>query len=146
MPTAAKLAAAVLFAALGWAAAEAYKLGVPERTVWGQFSAISAGIGLLCGWFVMGGLAGQGYRAAIGYGLRTAVTMVFWIMVAMSTWLMILRSMSLRYDGPMEAVVGIFDLMIENAQPLATVAVIATLTAGGMLGGALTEWVGRRWK
>ena len=28
--------------------------------------------------------------------------------------------MSLRYDGPMEAVLGIFDLMIEYGQPMAT--------------------------
>jgi hypothetical protein len=94
----------------------------------------------------MGGLVGQGYRAAIGYGLRTAVTLVFWVLVAMCIYLMVLRSMSLRYDGPMEAVVGIFDLMIENGQPLATLPVIGTLLVGGSLGGMLTEWVGRRWK
>ncbi len=146
MPTAAKLAAAVMFAALGWIAADMYKLGVPERTVWGYFNAICAAIGLLCGWFVMGSLVGQGYRAAIGYGLRTAVTLVFWVMVALCTYLMVLRSMSLRYDGPMEAVVGIFDLMIENGQPLGTLPVILTLLLGGTLGGMLTEWVGRRWK
>jgi hypothetical protein len=146
MPTAAKLVAAIVFAALAYLAAEVYKLGVPERTVWGLFGAICAAIGGLCGWFVMGRLAGRGYGAAMGYGLRTTVTFVFWIVLAFSTYQMILRSMSLRYGGPMEAIIGVFDLMIEYGQSMATGQLGATLLTGGILAGVVVEWAGRRWK
>ena len=146
MPTAAKLFSAAAFAIAAYLAAEVYKLGDPERTVWGAFSIICAVIGMLCGWLVMGGLAGRGYRAAIGYGLRTMVTVVFWILLAFSTYMMILRSMSKVYDGPMEALVGIFDLMIENAAPMASSLMIGTLFASGIVAGIIVEWAGRRWR
>jgi hypothetical protein len=146
MPTAAKLVAAIVFAALAYLAAEVYKVGVPERTVWGVFNVICAAVGALCGWFVMGRLAGRGYGAAMGYGLRTTVTFVFWIVVGFSIYQMILRSMNLRYGGPMEAIVGTFDLMIEYGQSMATGMMIATLLTGGVVAGAIVEWAGRRWK
>ncbi len=78
MPTAAKLVAAILFAALAFTAAEVYKIALPDRTVWGVFSPVCAVIGAFCGWFVMGRLVGHGYLSAMGYGLRTTVTFVFW--------------------------------------------------------------------
>jgi hypothetical protein len=145
MPTAAKLIAAIAFAVLAYVVAEIYKTTVPERTVWGAFSPISAGIGLLCGWFVMGRLAGQGYRAAAGYGLRTMVTATFWVVTAFAIYLMILRSMNMRYDGPMEALLGAVDIGLELGRSLATSEVLGTLAVGGVVAGALTEWVGRRW-
>jgi hypothetical protein len=146
MPTAAKLFSALAFAAAAYLAAEVYKLGVPERTVWGSFTLISAAIGSLCGWQVMGGLVGQGYRAAIGYGLRTMVTVVLWNLLVFSTYLVILRSMTKIYDRPMEALLGVFDLMIENAVPMADGVMIGTFLAGGVVSGVIAEWVGRRWK
>ena len=45
--------------------------------------------------------------------------------------MMIIRSMNKLYDGPMEALVGIFDLMIENAAPMANTLMIATLFVSG---------------
>ncbi len=87
-----------------------------------------------------------GYRAAMGYGLRTMVTTVFWILLAFSTYLMILRSMDKVYDGPMEALVGIFDLMIEYATPMANTLMIGTLFVSGIVAGVIVEWVGRRWR
>ncbi len=145
MPTAAKLVAAVLFAALAFVASELYKIGVPDRTVWGPFSPINAAIGALCGWFVMGRLAGSGYRAAMGYGLRTTVTVLFWCLIVFSTYVMVIRSMKMRYDGPMEALVGVFELMIDHAQPMANGVLITTLLVGGMIAGIVVEWAGRRW-
>ncbi len=53
--------------------------------------------------------------------------------------------MNLRYGGPMEAVVGVFDLMIEYVQPMASVKMGAVLLVGGSLAGAISEWTDRRW-
>src|SRR6056297_1256011 len=106
MPTAAKLLAAVAFAALGFLAAETVKPHMVEGTQFGVFSYICAGIGALCGWMVMGGLVGAGYRAAAGYGVRTAATLVFWALLGFSIYEMILRATKMRYDGPMDALTG----------------------------------------
>jgi hypothetical protein len=57
MPKAARLVAALAFAALGYLAAEVFKNTMPERTVWGYFNPISAVIGLLCGWGIIGSWA-----------------------------------------------------------------------------------------
>lgn len=145
MPTASKLISAAAFALIAFIAAELYKTTVPERTEWGQLSLICAGIGLLCGWLVMGTLTGRGYRAATGYGLRTSVTIMFWILIGFSIYEMVKRSTNLRYDGPMEAVLGSFELAMEFAVSMATVPVIGTFAIGGIVAGALAEWVGRRW-
>lgn len=146
MPTAAKLVAALAFAALGYLAAEVFKVSMPERTVWGHFSLISAGTGLLCGWALMGDLAGQGYRAAMGYGLRTMIQAVGLLVIGFSIYDAVLRSTKLRYDGPMEAVLGMFELALDYLGKMATAPMIGTLLLGGVLGGVAAEWAGRRWK
>jgi hypothetical protein len=146
MPTAAKLVAALAFAVLGCLAAEVFKGTMPERTVWGYFTPVSAGIGLLCGWGIMGGLVGRGYQAATGFGLRTMVQAVGLVVIVFSIYEAVLRSTKLRYDGPMEAVLGMFQLALEYLGKMATPPMIGTLLLGGILGGVAAEWANRRWK
>ena len=145
MPTAAKLVAAVAFAAFCYIAADAFKPAMPERTVWGAFNIVCAVVGLLCGWVVMGSLVGRGYQAAMGYGLRTIITCVFWVVILFSIYEAVLRSTKGRYDGPMAAVLGMFDLALEYLKLGAMPTLIGTLVAGGIVGGLLSEWAGRRW-
>lgn len=146
MPTAAKLFAAVVFTAVGFLAAEAYKPGLPEGTQFGLFSLIVALIGLLCGWMVMGRLAGQGYGGAAGSGLRTSATLLFWALLVFSVYEMIQRSMKMRYDGPVEALVSVFGLMLQYGQLVLTVPVLSVLAGGGVLGGWAAEFAARRWR
>lgn len=146
MPTAAKLVAALAFAVLGYLAAEVFKGTMPERTVWGYFTPVSAVIGLVCGWGGMGGLVGRGYQAAIGFGLRTMVQAVLLVVVLFSIYGAVLRSTKLSYDGPMEAVLGMFQLALEYLGKMATPPMIGTLLLGGILGGVAAEWANRRWK
>jgi hypothetical protein len=145
MPTAAKLVAAVFFAALGFLMAEAYKPTQPPETQFGSFSFICAGIGLLCGWLVSGSLAGKGYGKAWGNGVRTAITTVFFALLAFSLYTMILRSMKLRYDGPMEALTAAIDLMREYGMLMLDQRFLLTVLIGGFVGGIVTEWSSRRW-
>ena len=145
MPTAAKLVAALAFAVLGFLAAEVFKAAMPERTVWGYFNTVSAVIGLLCGWVIMGDLVGRGYQAAIGFGLRTMVQAVLLVVIVFSICEAVLRSTKLRYDGPMEAVLGMVQFALEYLAKLATPPMIGTLLLGGMLGGVAAEWANRRW-
>lgn len=148
MPTAAKLVAALAFALVGYFAAQAVKLpGVlPEGTQFGWFSEITAGIGFLCGWIVMGGLVGKGYPEAVASGLRISVTIVFWALLGFSIYEMVLLSMKMRYDGPMEAVLAVFDLMLDYGKRLFTLPIIGTLAVGGVLGGIAAEYAGRHWR
>ena len=144
MPTAARLAAAFAFAAVGFFAAELYKPGLPPETQWGRFTLICALIGLLAGWVIMGRLAGRGTRAALGNGLRTAAVMVFYAMVIFAVYEMILRSLRKRYGGVFEAVEGTFDIILIYGTGLLRPEPLIVLVVGGMLAGLLTEWVARR--
>jgi hypothetical protein len=146
MPTAAKFVAAICFALFGAVAAEVVKPALPEGTQFGWFVEISAIIGLLNGWLVMGVLVGHGYRAAMGSGLRTALTIVVWAVLVFAIYEMVVRSTNVnRYDGPMEAVIAAFGLMLEYGRVLLTPAILGTFFLGGVVGGAVTEWVGKRW-
>ncbi|HEX9859354.1 MAG TPA: TrgA family protein, partial [Paracoccaceae bacterium] len=79
-------------------------------------------------------------------GVRTSVTIAFWALLGFSGYVMILRSMDLRYDGPMEALTATVDLMLEHGVQMATPKVLGTLFLGGLLGGLLAEWAGKRWR
>ena len=146
MPTAAKLAAAVAFALVALLTAQLYIPYLPEGMQLGWFRPITAAIGFVVGWRVMGGLAGRGYRAAAESGVRTALTVVFWALLGFSIYLMVDRSMKMMYDGPMEAVLGTFQLMFEYGKKMLVPEVIGAVLVGGVLGGWCAEWAGKRWR
>lgn len=145
MPTAAKLAAAALFAALAFLAAEVYRPLLPEGTQTGWLRLGSAAIGLICGWRIMGRLHGKGYYAATGSGVRTSVTVLFWAVLAFSIYTMVYRSTKMLYDDAGEAVLAVFDLMLSYGKLMLDAQFIGVLLLGGLVCGLVTEFVGRRW-
>ncbi len=144
MPTLAKLVAAVAFCAVAWVAAWFYRAGMPPGAQAGWLAPVAAAIGAVIGWFVMGRLVGEGYRAALGSGLRTSVTLVVWCLLVFDTALMLRKAVRMRYDGPMEAVTDIFRLSLDSAQLLLLPGVLATLLLGGLAGGVAAEAARRR--
>ena len=148
MPTAAKLFAAVAFAMVGYFTMQAVKLpGVlPDGTQFGRASELCAVIGALCGWFVMGGLVGRGYRDAAMSGVRVSATILAWGLLGFSIYEMILRSTKMRYDGPMEALLAVFGLILDYGRTLGTLPILGTLVIGGMLAGMFAEFAARRWR
>jgi hypothetical protein len=146
MPTAAKLVAAMAFAMLGFFTAELIKPLLPEGTQFGYFSILCAAVGAASGWSVMGQLAGEGYRNGAESGLRTMFTMVFFCVLIVAIYEMTLQSMNLRYDGPFEAVLAVFDLSLGYLRTMLDAQVIGTLLVGGILGGVVTEWAAARWR
>ena len=110
-----------------------------------MFSPMNAVIGAGCGWFVMGPRGGEGLRTAFGVGLTTVAAMLFWGLLLHSGTKMIQLSMNRHYDGPVAALVGMFDLAIGYGKLIATPQIITTLVLGGLFGGWFTEWVARRW-
>lgn len=146
MPTTAKLVAAVIFAAIGWLAANAHVPALGEGATVGRMREWSALIGLVIGWRVMGNLVGQNYADAVGSGVRTAATFAFFALLAFATTRMLGQSTKMIYDGPMDAFLAVFRIMGEEGRKMLTPGVLGVLAVGAVLGGILTEWTARRWR
>ena len=146
MPTAAKLFAAVAFTLVAFFAAEVFKPHMGEGTQFGAFSIISALIGLVCGWRILGPAAGAGWGESINAGLRTAVATLILALVIFSIEGMLVLAFRRSYDSPMEAVIGMISVAVDYARRLATPDVLLVLFGGGALSGALAEWAARRWR
>lgn len=145
MPTASKLVAAVAYALLGFLAAQTFVKYLPDGTPLGYFREITAAIGFIVGWLVMGKLTRKGYREAINSGLVTAMLLVFWALLAFSLYFMLRKSMRMMYDGPMEAVLGVFQLMFDYGKMLLVPDMLGVILMGGIVAGLVCEWAGKRW-
>lgn len=146
MPTAAKLFAALAFALLAFFAAEILKPHLPEGTQFGNFSFYCALIGFVVGWRIMGPAAGRGWWPSVNAGVRTAAATVAVALLIFSVYQMLVLAFRRSYDGPMDAVVGIFGVGVDYLMNLLAWDVIAVLVVGGALAGMMSEWAARRWK
>jgi hypothetical protein len=146
MPTAARLVAALVLAATGFLASEVVKTVIEEQMDYGWLSAVNAGLGLLCGWIVVGSRAGRGYSAAIGNGLTGGAALVFWALFVQAVYEMVQLSLRRWYDSPIEAIAAVFELMVEYGGYLLDVQMIAVLLSGALLSGLLAEYATRRWR
>ncbi len=146
MPTAAKLFGGVAFAILGWLTAHVYSAALPDGVRVGALREIVAAIGLISGWRIAGRSAGKGYYAAMGGGIRSGIVMAFFALLGFSIYEMVLLSIKMRYDGPMEAVLGVFDLMLKYGKLMLTTGTLVTLFGGSILGGWIAEFGGRHWR
>ncbi len=146
MPTGAKGMAAVTFAVVGWMTANAYVPNMPEAQSVGAFREYTAVLGALVGWKVMGTSVGKGYVGAIGSGWKTVVVLVFFALLLWGTYEMLIQSVKMTYDGPMDAIVDVFNRMLERSQPLLSASVLAVMAVGGGIAGILTENASRRWR
>jgi hypothetical protein len=146
MWTAAKLVAGVLFAGLAWYASQLIKPEFPEGTDLGWFAEVNAAIGFVMGWIIAGTRAGGSWSAAVSYGLTTAVAMTVAGLFLHSGAEMVRRSLMRVYDGPAEAVVAVFELMVEHGLIMATAPIIGTLLIGGVMAALLVEITGRNFR
>lgn len=145
MPTAAKLLSAVFFALLSALAAHLYKPLLPEGTQTGWLIQGSAAIGFLSGWRVMGANVGKSYLESMATGVRAAVTALFFAVLIFAIYGMLLRSTKMLYDGPMEALLAVFDIGLGYGKLMGDRTFLGVLILGGALGGILAEFTGRRW-
>ena len=160
MPTATKLMAGLAFALLGFFASEVFKPLLPEGSKMGMLSYVDAGIGFLCGWLIMGRLAGRGKYASAGAGVRTSLAMTFWCLLFWSIWEMLRESTSPgTYAGPVAAINGAFGFIFDYAMMILTDPRIGftigegtyflpqvplLLVIGGILCGWFAEWTEER--
>ena len=147
MPTAAKFIGAVAFAIVGLLAALAYIPHLPEGegTDTGWFPEITAAVGFLIGWRTVGAQARRGYSDAVSLGLRASLLVVFWALLGFSIYFMIRNSTKMQYGNAGDAVLAVPIIMLQYGKLLWAQNVLATLIIGGVIGGAVTEFTGRRW-
>jgi hypothetical protein len=144
MPTLAKLIAAIAFAAVGALAAVAFIPLLPEGTQTGWLVQICAGLGLVFGWMVMGVNVGRSYAEAAATGIRTSIMLTVFALLCFAVYVMLTRSTRMMYDGPMQALLAVFAIMLEYGKLMWDKNFLSVLAAGGILGGVLTEFTGRR--
>jgi len=146
VPTAAKLVAALLFAAVAWFASEALVPQFPEGTNLGNFVLVNTVIGVFVGWLVMGRLAGEGYGVALASGLRSSAVLVFYALLFHAIYEMLRQSTRMRFDGVMDALNGMIALIGEYGLKLVTAPVaMGILILGGLLAALVVEFVSHRW-
>lgn len=144
MPTMGRLIGAILFGALAWYTSLLIMPLFPEGTQLGYFQELNTLFGLIAGWTVAGSRAGTGYVAAFSYGLTALVSMVVMALFFNSGLVMLGRALDKRYDGPGQAVTGVFELFVEHGEMLLTPEIITTLLVGGIGAGLVTEFFGQR--
>lgn len=145
LPTAARLVAAISLGVLAWIGSDMVRPLMPPQTAFGWFNYVNAALGVLCGWFIIGSRAGRGYGEALANGLTGVLALIIWGFFAQSFNLMLKQSLEKKYDGPVEAIVGIFKNALDYVQYLIDPVLIASLLIGGMICGLLAEFAARRW-
>ena len=146
LPTGAKAMGAATFAVVGWLMANAYVPSMPEASAVGYFREMTALLGAIIGWRVMGRSVGKTYLDAIGSGWKTVIVLVFYALLLFSTYEMLLDSVKMIYEGPIEAIADVFNRMLKRSGGLLSTTVLAVAVIGGGIAGILTENANRRWR
>jgi hypothetical protein len=146
MPTGAKAMAAISFAVVGWLTANTYVPNMPQATSVGFLRELTALLGAIIGWRVMGNAVGKGYLRAVGSGWKTMIVLIFFALLFFGIWEMLQQSVRMRYEGPMEAILDVFKRMLDRSIPVLSVPVLVTVAIGGGIAGILTENASRRWR
>ena len=146
MPTAARLVAALCLALVAVAVSVQVMARMTEVADFGYFVPVNAGLGLVCGWVVMGRHTRMGWVGAVNNGIAGVAVLVFWGLVVQGGNEMFRLAMNRRYHGPIEAIYAVFEISVGYAQILLAPAILATLLAGAVVAGVATEFAGRAWR
>ena len=142
----AKLVSAIIVAVLGWIGADQVGLHLPPEVQQVLFRPITAALGLVIGWRFLGKRVGGSYQTAIGFGLSTVVFLVIAGLVTFSMLEMLKRSLRKNYDGPVDAIEGMFEIAGDFALTyLPQPNVIVVGVVGGIVVGIIANFIGRRW-
>ena len=144
-PNAAQLFAAVSLAILAFIVSGQYMSLMPEGTDFGYFTVVNMGLGIVCGWTIMGKRAGRGVTAAINNGLTGMAAMVFWALFVQGCYEMFRLAMRNRFDGPLEALAAIFTIALDYGWIMLVPNIILTLLVGGVLAGFAADYAKKRW-
>lgn len=145
MPTAARVIAAIMFAILGYIIAGWVKPLLPEGQPTPYLYPVSTIVPALSAWKVVGRLIGRGWTNAINTGVYGMAVALFFTLLTFAIGEMVKRSMRFQYDGPMDAIVGMFGIVLEYGVLLLTPHILATILIGGAITGIVAEWAENKW-
>ncbi len=146
MPTMAKLFSGIMMAVLGWMCADKVGLYLPEEVQQQMLRPITAFLGLIVGWRFLGKRVGRNWRTAVGFGLSSVVFLTILALFTFSVLEMLKRALRKTYEGPIDAIEGVFEIAADfgrNYLPYADV--ITTGIVGGIIVGLVAEYIARRW-
>ncbi len=143
MTTSNKLIAAICLAALGALVAELVKPQLPEGSDPGHMTLVSAAIGIVVGWRVMGRRAGR--SGPIELGLVGVGSLVFWGLMVFGLIEMLRLALRRRFDEPIEALEAMVQHAVQYGIYLTHPNVIVTLVVGVVVSGYVTSYAQRRW-
>jgi hypothetical protein len=138
-----KLVAASCLAIIGGLVAEFVKPQMPEGSNFGNMTLISAGVGLVVGWRVMGRRAGR--SSSLELGLVGVAALVFWGLVLFGLIEMFRLAMRRRLDEPVEAMERAVTVALEYGLYLLHPSVLITLLMGAVISGIFTNYAARNW-
>ena len=145
MPTAARLTASICFGALGLAFAFLALAYFEEAQGPSYWFPLNGAVGIVVGWMIAGSRVGKGTGAAIGNGITAVMALLFWVFFLMSFADMIDKSMRNAYDGPVEAIVGVFEIMGVYAVQFVIVELGVLMLIGSIIAGLIVEFASSRW-
>lgn len=142
MPTMARLVAALLLAATGYAASEIYYPVLPEGTPATWMSETIAALGLVIGWRAIGRDAEDG-DGVIALAVKAGVYLVFWTLTVFSIREMLLQSTGRRYHGPFDAILDIPAIGWEFLVSAMVPSVLGALVIGAFVTAAASRGTAR---
>ncbi len=145
MPTGSRLVAAILYAGLAFLTSGLVIKHLTEGTPTTMLGPVCAVCGLICGWKIMGKQAHDGFRGAVGGGLTTTFAMTILAVFIFASSEMVKLSLRKTYKGGTEAVVAVFQIMLEYLQMIRTTEIVLTLLIGGIVCGFLTVKAHKEW-
>ena len=146
MPTAGRLAGAVFYAVLGAVLAFLLVPYFDEARAPKYWYPLVIIVGVLVGWIIVGSRSGQGTGAAMGTALTGSAALAFWVLLLLSGYDMIQVAMRGRFGGPMEAVIGVFSIMLDYAKVFYSPLNLLVWLGGGLVAGLLTDIFGSRYR
>lgn len=143
MTTSNKLIAAICLAFVGGLVAEFVKPQMPEGSNPGQMTLISAAVGIVVGWRVMGKRAGT--CGPIELGLIGVFWLVFWGLATFGCIEMLRLALRHKFREPVAALEAMVGIALEYGLYLTAPSVLMTLGVGVVVSGYFTDFARRRW-
>ena len=145
MPTAARLAGAVVYGLWGWYVAGIAAVLFIEGRPPSVFLPTCILTGAYLGWAYVGKRVGRGYVLSIGHGLTAGFAFSFVVIFVLGFAGMIRQAMRMRYSGPMEAAVDVFGQMETESSRFIDTPLITSVFVGAIICAWITEFFGKRY-
>ncbi|MDA5555853.1 TrgA family protein [Shimia sp. MMG029] len=143
MTTSNKLIAAICLAFIGGLVAEFVKPQMPEGSDPGHMTLISAVVGILVGWRIMGRRAGR--VGSLELGILGVFWLVFWGLALFGLIEMLRLALRRHFDEPVEAMEAVVTIALDYGLYLSATPILITLVIGAIVSGYLTNFAHRRW-